>query len=388
MSANPRQATIAGVYLTRQAKTLPGRQSQELIIEAVKGALADAGLSPRDVDGVAIDWPGPGGAPGDSANWAPYFQQPIAWQDSALLDTAGVRGVLKAAAAIEMGLCDTVVIGSGRAGPYFTDGSAIGSDMNMEFADCYGSFVMAQFALVAQRHMHEFGTTPEQLAQVAVTLRNNGSINPEAAMFGAGPYTVADILASPMIASPLHRLDCCMVNEGGAALVLTTAERARDLRRKPVTILGGGMEFWRGHYANPPLYREMRALGQRAAQRTFSKADAKVEDVDVFCLYDPVGFEILRQFEMLGFCGEGEGGAFVDAGHIALNGRCPTNPDGGMLAASWTGTAQLTMKVIEGTRQLRGDVPANRQIADAELALISNAGSGAQHYELMLLGAA
>src|SRR4051812_7698668 len=121
--SQPRQAVIAGIYMTRQARSLPGRNSQDIVVEAVKGAIADAGLTPRDVDGAAIDWPGPGGAPSDSANWGMYLKQPLAWVDSHHMDTAGVRGVLKAAAAVEAGLCDTVVVGSGRAGAFSTDGT-------------------------------------------------------------------------------------------------------------------------------------------------------------------------------------------------------------------------------------------------------------------------
>ncbi len=375
-----RTATIVGVYQTRQARTLPGRTSQDLVIEAVKGAVADAGLTPRDVDGAAIDWPGPGGAPRDAENWAMYLKQPLSWVDSHHLDTAGVRGVLKAASAVEMGLCDVAVVGSARAGPFSTDGTSPGANMSLEFAEPYGSFVMAQFALVATRHMHEFGTTAEQIASVSATIRNHGRVNPEAVMFGAGPYTVADVLASPMIASPFHRLDCCLMNEGGAALVITTAERARDLPQHPVRLLGGGMEFFQ-------LYRDMRHLGKGAVERAFGKAGATPQDIDVFSLYDPVSFEVIRQFEMLGLCDEGEGGAFVGNGRLELDGQCPTNLDGGMLAGSWTGTGQLTLKVIEAVRQLRR-VNGARQVQDAELALVSNAGSGAQHVELMVLGRA
>jgi len=203
----------------------------------------------------------------------------------------------------------------------------------------------------------------------------------------AGPYTVADVLASPMIASTFHRLDCCLMNEDGCALVITTAERARDLPQHPVRVLGGGMEFFRGNYANPPLYAQMRHLGKQAAARAFGKAGVRAQDIDVFSLYDPVSFEVLRQFEMLGLCGEGEGGSFCANGRLDVDGDCPTNLDGGMLAGSWTGTGQLTLKVIEGVRQLRR-VNGTRQVRDAELALISNAGSGAQHIELMVLGRA
>lgn len=134
---SPRQPAIVGVYLTQQARTLPGRSSQELVIEAVKGAIADAGLNPREVDGAAVDWPGPGGAPGDAANWAMYLQQPLAWVDSHFMDTAGVRGVLKAAAAVETGLCDVAVVGSGRAGSFVGGtntggGAAVGTGMGLE----------------------------------------------------------------------------------------------------------------------------------------------------------------------------------------------------------------------------------------------------------------
>ena len=127
-----------------------------------------------------------------------YLHQPLAWVDSHHLDTAGVRGVLKAAAAVEMGLCEVAVVGSGRAGPFSADGTSPGANMNLEFAEPYGSFVMAQFAVVATRHMHEFGTTQEQIAGVSATIRNHGHVNPEAVMFGAGPYSAADVLASPL----------------------------------------------------------------------------------------------------------------------------------------------------------------------------------------------
>ena len=383
--AHPRQAVIAGIYMTRQARSLHGRNSQDIVVEAVKGAIADAGLTPREIDGAAIDWPGPGGAPADAANWGMYLKQPLAWVDSHHLDTAGVRGVLKAAAAVEAGLCDTVVVGSGRAGAFSSDGKVPGANMDLEFAEPYGSSVMSQFAVVAQRHMYEFGTTQRQIASVSATIRNHGMRNPDAVMFGEGPYTVDDILASPIIATPFHRLDCCLVNEGGCALVITTAERARDLPQRPIPILGGGMEFFQGNYANPPLYRDMRNLGKSAVARAFGHAGVTPQDIDVFSLYDPVSFEIIRQFEMLGLCGEGEGGAFIENGRLSLGGQCPTNLDGGMLAGSWTGTGQLTLKVIEGVRQLRRSC-GERQVQDAELALVTNAGSGAQHVEMVILG--
>jgi hypothetical protein len=144
---------------------------------------------------------------------------------------------------------------------------------------------MAQFALVMRRYMHEYGVGPEPFAHVAATIRNHGHVNPEAVMFGAGPYTAADVLASPLIAAPLHRLECALVAEGACALVMTTLERARDLHHNPVLVLGGGMEFHGAAYANPPLLSKMGLMGQLAVTRTFATAQANPEDVDVFCLH-------------------------------------------------------------------------------------------------------
>jgi acetyl-CoA acetyltransferase len=222
------------------------------------------------------------------------------------------------------------------------------------------------------------------LALAAATVRNNGHLNPEAVMYGRGPYTVEDVLASPMIASPLHRLEICLAGEGGAAVVLTRVERARDLPQQAVRVLGGGMEFSGAPYVSPPQYREVGRLGATAAERAFSLAGVDVTDVDVFNLYDPNSFEIIRQVEILGLCGEGEGGGFVDDGHIGLDGRYPVNPDGGCLSYAWNGTQQMTLKAIECVRQLRGT--AVNQIPDVQLAVAANAGSAAGHYEIAVLG--
>ncbi|MGD9980138.1 MAG: thiolase family protein [Hyphomonadaceae bacterium] len=385
MSTRPRQAAIVGLYVTKQARRLEGRATLDLLMEAADGALADAGVDARDVDGAAIAWPGPGGVPGEVASWAPFFKSPLAFTNEHWSDSAGARGILKAAAAIEAGLCDTVVLGSGAAGQ-FTSGS-VGVGDGIEFADVYGSTAMAQFALVMRRYMHEYGVGPEPFAHVAATIRNHGHINPEAVMFGAGPYTAADVLASPLIAAPLHRLECALVAEGACAIVMTTLERARDLPHTPVLVLGGGMEFHGAAYANPPLLSEMGLMGQKAVERTFRTAAVKPEDVDVFCLYDAVAFEVVRQLEMLGFCKPGEGAAFTAGDRLTLKGGFPTNLDGGILSHSWIGTGQLTLKAIECVRQLRRSC-GDRQVEGAELALATNAGSGAGHIEMALFGRA
>ncbi|RSM47049.1 thiolase family protein [Amycolatopsis balhimycina DSM 5908] len=376
-----RQPVVVGVHATEQALSLPHRDAMDLALEAVTGAIADAGLRPSDVDGAQVDWPGPGGVPGEGSSWARLLGN-LRWTSDAMLDNAGSRGLLKAAAAVSAGLADTVVVGGCRLVSRGT--GPVGAGVPVEFADVWGSYVVAQFALVAARHMHQFGTTPRQLAEVAATIRNNGSTNPEAMMYGRGPYTADDVLASRMVATPFHLLDCCIVGEGGGAFVVTTAERARDLPRSPVAILGGGMEFHQAAYANPALYREVGMIGRDAAARAFGTAGVGPAEVDVFSLYDPNSFEVIRQLEALGVCEEGEGGPLVETGAIAVDGKYPVNPDGGCLSYAWNGTQQMTLKVVEAVRQLRGT--AVHQVTGAEVAVVGNAGSGAQHYEMSVLG--
>jgi acetyl-CoA acetyltransferase len=381
-----RDVAVVGVYATEQARRLPHRTSLDLAQEAVLGAIADAGLRPQDVDGVAADWPGPGGAVGEAASWARVLGRPLSWVSDGLLDAAGARGVLKAAAAISAGLCDVVVVGGGLAGRFRRGQTVNAAESFVEFTDVWGAYVVPLFALVAHGHMHRFGTTPEQIATVSAMIRNCGSINPEAAMFGKGPYTVEDILASPMLATPFHLLDVCIAGEGGGALVLTTVERARDLPHRTIAVLGAGMEFSGAAYVSPPQYSTVGRLGVSAATRALAMAELAVQQIDVFSLYDPNSFEIIRQMEVLGLCAEGEGGPFVEEGNIALHGKYPTNPDGGCLAYAWNGTQQMTLKVVEAVRQLRGT--AVNQVEGAETAIAANAGSGAGHYELVVLGRA
>ena len=382
MSLN--DVAVVGIYATEQARQLPHRTALDLAQEAVFGAIADAGLTAADVDGVAADWPGPGGHPGEPGSWARVFGRALNWTSDGMLDTSGSRGILKAAAAIDAGLCDVAVVGGGMAGRFGAGGFVGPGNEPLEFTDVWGAYVVPLFALVATSHMHEFGTTPEQLALTAATVRNNGHINPEAVMYGKGPYTVDDVLASPMIASPLHRLDICLAGEGGGAVVLTSVERATDLRHPVIRVLGGAMEFTGAPYVSPPQYREVGRLGQQAANRAFAMAGIDVTDVDVFTLYDPNSFEIIRQLEVLGLCDEGDGGRFVDDGNIALDGRNPVNPDGGCLSYAWNGTQQMTLKAVEAVRQLRGT--AVNQVPNTRVAVAANAGSAAGHYEIAVLG--
>jgi acetyl-CoA acetyltransferase len=376
-----RHAVIAGAYATRQAWSIPDKTDFDITVDAVLGALDDAGLTPADVDGAGLDWPLPGPQHGDGQHWARLLGGPLRYVAEGIQDTAGIRGVTKAAAAVAAGLCDVAVVGGGTAGPR-ADGM-IGKPS--EFLTPYGAYTVPLFANVAQRHMAEFGTTPEQLATVAATIRNHGSANPAAVMYGKGPYTVDDVLASPVVASPFHLLDVCLVAQGGAAVVITTAERARDLRHPPVAILGASSEMRQGQWSGLPRYEDVRDVGADALERAFGMAGLKPSDVDLFNLYDPTSFEVIRQFELLGLCGEGEGGAFVEGGALEPAGACPTNLDGGLLSYTWNMVQQMTLKIVESVIQLRGDA-GGRQLGGVEVALATNSGSAAQHFEAALLG--
>ncbi|MGX7678445.1 thiolase family protein [Jatrophihabitans sp. DSM 45814] len=384
---------IVGVSIPEAARYLPDETSMGITLRSVVEALEDAGLDKSEVNGACIAWNGPGQSPGGgSSNWARQLGVTLNWVIDGGLDAVGIRGLLNATAAIRAGLCETVVVAGGLAGGARVAGadflgSRSDSYAQYEFNHPFGGGVMWRFALNAQRHMHDYGTTPEQLAHVAATIRNHGHANPEATMYGRGPYTVEDVLASRWIAEPLHLLECCLVGQGAAAFVVTTAERARSLRHPPVSVLAGAMEISQGPHHYPSLNSDEGMLGAKRMRTAFGQAGVTPADVDVVSLYDPTAFEVIRWIEALGFCDEGEGGAFVEGNTLARDGRLPANVDGGTLSHMWASTAQLTAKVVEGVRQLRQD-QGSRQVAGAEVAVCTNSVPGAHHVEMCILGRA
>ena len=255
-----------------------------------------------------------------------------------------------------------------------------------EFTSCWGSLTAAQFALVAQVYLHRFAPDPERMALVPATIRNAGSANPAAVMFGRGPYRPADILASPPVAEPFRLLDLCLASEGAAAMVVTSLERARDCPAAPAVVLGGGSEWRRQQYVDPPRYDDVARIGAGAYRRSFGMAGLRPGDVDVFELYDINSFEVVRQFETLGFCPEGDGVDYLAEAGIGLDGAHPTNTDGGLMAYSHVGWGGPTLKIVEAVRQIRGTAGPS-QVPGAEVALVTGAGSGAQYHNAVLLGA-
>ena len=285
-----------------------------------------------------------------------------------------------AAAAIHAGLCDVclVVYGSTAASSRFAIGTGGGGGGGGDPCDQYeipfGPTTVGSYAMIAQRHMHDYGTTSEQLAEIAVTMRLHASMNPAAKY--REPITVEDVLASRIISSPLHLLDCCIISDGGGALVITSAERARDLKKKPVYILGTGetvRHAARGHRD----FLEIAAA--QSGRLAFERAGVAHKDIDMAMIYDSFTITVLATLENLGFCKRGEGGQFVSGGRLRFDGEFPINTDGGGLSSNHPGMRGIFL-VIEATKQLRGEC-GPRQVKDCKIALAHGTGGtlGTRH---------
>jgi len=380
-----RTAAIVGVCNTRQGRRLEGETSRGLALKAIQGALDDAGLGLDDVDGISA---------GPLSTTLIYdLRIGPAWQGLGF----GVGMITEAAAAIEHGMADVVVLVAAQAGEYRDhEATAPWTRPENEFVAPWGMFTAAEFALIARRHMHVYGTTREQLSIVAATIRNNGSRNPEAVYYQRGPFTTDDIIASRPIADPFHLLDCATTSEGGCALIVANIDKV-DVAGRPVYVLGSGGDFHGPSYQHPPAWDLVGrrrdhghyvngVVGTRAAERAFDHAGLRRDDVDVLELYDPFSFEIIRQLEAFGFCGEGEGGPFVADGHIAIDGSHPITTDGGTMSFSHAGSnPQMMQRAIRAVQQLRGQA-GNLQVPDAHIALCSNGGAGALFTTVLILG--
>jgi acetyl-CoA acetyltransferase len=307
----------------------------------------------------------------------------------ATLDVAGASGcsmVMHAAMAVATGQASTVLCVGGQPGLSHRGRDSMVKTLagagwaNPELEAPYGPMVPTLYALVAQRHMQEYGTTAEQLAEVAVAMRGWAAMNPNAQK--REPITIADVLASPMVTSPLHVLDCALVSDGAVAVVVTGKERARDLQRKPVVALGAGSGFSHGYIGE---YQDMTRTGAATAGRAaFGQAGVTPADIDVAELYDCFTITVIVELEDLGFCAKGEGGAFVQGGRIGPGGALPVTTHGGLLSAGHPGLAGGMFHVVEAVRQLRGEA-GPRQVPDAELALVhGNGGIIGLHCTLVL----
>jgi acetyl-CoA acetyltransferase len=383
------QARIVGVGESPLGK-VPELSALQLQEAAARAALDDAGLDWSDIDGLlttpvrVANWAMPCGVVAEGLGIrAPRYL--------ATLDVAGASGtamVHQAAMAIDAGQCDTVLCVAGQnllthsARADAVKQMAEGGWAHPQFEAPYGPLIASLYALVAQRHMHEFGTTPEQLAEVAVTMRAHASLNPLAQK--RTPITVDEVVGSRMITSPLHVLDCALVSDGAAAIIVSRADRARDLRRRPVHVLGQGYGFSHA-YVGP--YERLTATGAADSGRAaFAMAGVRPAEIDVAELYDCFTITVIVELEDLGFCAKGEGGAFVQGGRIALGGELPVTTHGGLLSACHPGLAGGMFHVIEAVRQLRGEC-GERQVRDARLALAHGNGGVIGIHCTLILGA-
>jgi acetyl-CoA C-acetyltransferase len=374
------EVAVVGAY-EHPTRFAPDKTAYQLHAESARGALADAGLGIGDVDGLFTSGVGPIGI----LSLAQHLNLRPGYLDSqAIGGSSFVSHCLHAAAAIAGGLCGVALItyGSTAASERFAIGTGGGGtgDPADHFEAPFGPTIVGSYALCAQRHMHEYGTTSEQLAEIAVTMRRHAALNPQAKY--RDPITVDDVLASRMISSPLHLLDCCMISDGGGALVLASRERARDLRKRPVVILGGA-EAVRHHGVGERDLLDVAA--RQSGPVALARAGIGHDDVDLCMVYDSYTITVLLTLEALGFCAPGEGGAFCSGGRLALEGALPTNTDGGGLSSNHPGMRGMFL-VIEATRQLRGERgPA--QVSDAEVALVHGTGGmlGQRHSGVTLV---
>ncbi|WP_211109001.1 acetyl-CoA acetyltransferase [Azospirillum argentinense] len=369
------KAAIAGVFESPR-RDAPRVHPFALQMECILGALDDAGLTLKDVDGLCAasgDW-AEGGSTMDVVELAEYIGIAPTYVNST--DVGGCSYILQAgqaAAAIATGLAEVVVI-SYAACPRWWPLSSPSFDPFVfpagpgQYEIPYAPTLISTYGLFARRHMDLYGTTPEQLAQVAVTFREHAAKNPDARL--RKPITVDDVLASPMIASPLHRLDCCVVTDGGGAVVMTSRERARDLKKPPVHLVGYGAAVARTQ--NSQIPDDLTTPAALSGPRAFAMAGVTPGEIDVAQIYDAFTITPMLALEDLGFCGRGESGAFVADGNLTLGGSLPTNTDGGGLSSNHPGKRGI-FTLIESVRQLRGEGPGV-QVPDARIALAHGLG--------------
>jgi acetyl-CoA C-acetyltransferase len=372
MSINGK-AYIVGAY-EHPTRHAPDKSVAQLHAEVARGALADAGLSKDDVDGYFCSGDAPGMGPTSLVEHLNLRTRHI---DSTDIGGASyVSLVSHAAQAIAAGKCNVALIT--LAGRPRSDGTATGTtprvrdpaqpDFQWEYPS--GIANASGYAMCARRHMHEYGTTSEQLAWVKVAASHHAQHNPQAVLRKV--LTVQDVLDSPMVADPLHRLDCCVITDGGGALVVTRPEIARTLRRPLVKVRGAGETV---KHQNGGRVVLTHSGARQAGAQAFAEAGVTPQDIQYASIYDSFTITVLMQLEDLGFCAPGQGGAFVADGNlIAGVGKLPVNTDGGGLCNNHPANRGGMTKVIEAVRQLRGEAHPAVQVRDCRLALAQGTG--------------
>lgn len=367
------RVAIVGVADT-EVGVVPQYSATQLYVRAARLALEDAGITKDQIDGLIT-----------CASWAEpylYHAEMIAeyiqiFPRYCMGAPAGGGTTLAimhhAASAILTGMCDTVLITMADS-----QVSGLSRDKAVEmmstaghpqFERPYGPPIPAFYALLARAHEHAYGTTAEQRAAVAVACRKHASLNPAAQM--RKPISIEEVLASRMIADPLHLLDCSLVSDGGAAFIMTSAERAKDFKQKPVYLLGVGEGHSHEHVSQ--ALNLTTSAAKQAGEHAYAMAGLGPKDVDLAELYDCFTPVVIIELEDLGFCPKGEGGRFVEGGRIELGGELPINTHGGLLSHCHPGHPGSMFSITEAVRQLRGSC-GTRQVKDAKIALVHGQG--------------
>jgi acetyl-CoA C-acetyltransferase len=378
-------AYIAGAF-EHPTRKAPDKTVAQLHAECAAGALADAGLTKRDVDGYFCAGDAPGMGP---LAMADYMNLKLRHLDSTELGGSSyIAHVGHAAAAIATGKCHVALITlAGRPRSEGHSGTAarpvIATAPESPWEGPFGPVTVNMYAMCAMRHMHEFGTTAEQLAWIKVAASHHAQHNPNAML--PEVVTVEEVMSSPVIADPLHRLDCCVVSDGGGALVVTRKEIARGLDRPLVAIRGTG-EASKGP-AGGDVDLTFSA-GRWSGAAAFAEAGVSSGDIQYASIYDSFTITVLIQLEDLGFCDKGKGGAFVADGNLISGvGTLPINTDGGGLCNNHPANRGGMTKVIEAVRQLRGEAHPAVQVPSCALALAHGTGGllGSRHASATLV---
>lgn len=380
------KVAVIGIGLSAVGK-VPGRSPLSLAAEAAANALADAGLAKSQVDGVLSS----------HAFASPFHRFSVAFSEyfgirPTFSNTLQVSGATAAtmfsigAAAIHGGLAKVVLlVAADSLMTGLTPDLALRSlteSRDQQYEMPFGIPVANTFAMTAHRHMREFGTTPEQLAEVAVVHRRHAARTPDAQQ--TAPITAADVLNSPMVTTPYHKLDCSLISDGGAAFILTSAEHAKALGiGKPIYILGCGECYTHEHIFLMPSLTATGAV--ESSRRAYAMAGHQPSDMDVAGIYDCFTGTVVMMLEDLGFCPKGEGGPFVADGQISYGGQIPSNTHGGLLSFAHSGMPGALFHFHEVIAQLRGQC-GERQVDGAALGLVHSLGAGFATNATTILG--
>jgi len=361
-----------------------GFSEMEILVQAAHRAVADAGLTVQDIDGVAT-------ASVSATMWAmPVIEhlgiRPTFIESTMLGGSSFVAHLLPAMLALESGQCNAVLICYGSTQRTSTLSRAeIGKARSKLDPQPYETPYqplnpLSSYAMAAARHMHQYGTRREHLAEIAVAARKWAQLNPEAMM--RDPLTIEEVLSARMVSDPLTVRDCCLVTDGAGAVVLVRADRAKSLKQKPVYVLGSSTAVWNRQISS--MHDLTVTAAQQSGRIAFEMAKVAPADIDVVELYDAFTINTLLFLEDLGFCNKGEGGDFVADGAIAPGGRLPVNTNGGGLSCVHPGMYGIFI-LIEAVRQLRGECGA-RQVQGAELALVNGNGGTLSSQSTAILG--